>query len=920
MSSRCLVALLPCLGLIFAPSLEAAEFTSHAPVRPLPQASARALSNGPAKFVDAKSGDDANDGSEQKPWKTLGHSVTKLQPGDTLYLRGGVYYDHVTTTLRGEAGKPITIRAYPNELVTLDGGLPEFQLDHANAWEPDPDGVAGEFRSTKTYPGQGAATGDLKIGALGLFVDSHLPLHGYWHHPDLQSDNPYWTLGGGEKTKPDAHVYCGPGLWFNPATQRIHCRLAHTKLPGLHENNYTGETDPRKIPLVVATFGAGAPLKLVDCRYVILQDLVIRGARTDTLNIDGGANLELDGLTLYGGGACLRAPGVHGLRVANTACRGLAGPWTFRGSLKYRSLESRLIRTSGWDPTGDDGVNYEFANCEFTDSVDGVFIGNIRRVSFHHNLVENVSDDAVFVTSNTAYDGTTPGGESWFYRNRFARNLTCFAFGVGHGRQKAISDGATNNTTKRQLGGGIWISRNVFDFRRSVMYHWPTGPDDEQELLSLGRFAGDHGSPAREPMEIVHNTILAGDTPRYEYGTDGFSGAMQQGTRRRVYNNLICQLKGLPGDYLPPGDTDYDANGNLLWSVDPEAAAATVVWKPRYLKDKTPPKPDWAGHDKFADPKFVQYDGDWRKPVDLRLRDGSPAIDAGTAAMDVQPGRGVLFTLKEDAGAPDVGAIPKGSDLPRIGVFGRFDICGNAVEPEPNASIGWQLPQLPATELPPVVEKPAIVVTGYPAFDAPLVMYALRRSKVPVVELERQWLDPEDYKKYSTIIYDGSFTRGKVVPDKFSSADLVHVKKFLENGGTLWLCRDRQDLFADREPKIFLFEVTGGYTGDKSVDQAVLKPEHPWIQGFTASTEMPWLPQHSKTLSIKKGEVIVGTPSGNAVLGRVPVGKGQIIYLGFSPSAALPGGREKVTVEEERKFTEQMRVLSNIVETLYPKK
>ena len=55
----------------------------------------------------------------------------------------------------------------------------------------------------------------------------------------------YWTLGGGEKTKPDAHVYCGPGLWFNPETSRIHCRLAHTKLPGLGENNYTGETDPR---------------------------------------------------------------------------------------------------------------------------------------------------------------------------------------------------------------------------------------------------------------------------------------------------------------------------------------------------------------------------------------------------------------------------------------------------------------------------------------------------------------------------------------------------------------------------------------------------------------------------------------------------------------------------------------------------
>src|SRR6185369_1446663 len=139
--------------------------------------------------------------------------------------------------------------------------------------------------------------------------------HGYWHHPDLQSDNPYWTLGGGEKVKPDAHVYSGPGLWYDRETDRIHVRLAHTKLPGLGDNNYTGETDPRKLPLVVATYTAGPVLTLTDSRYVRLQDLVLRGARMDTLSLEGGANLEVDGCTLYGGASCLRSPGVHGLRV-----------------------------------------------------------------------------------------------------------------------------------------------------------------------------------------------------------------------------------------------------------------------------------------------------------------------------------------------------------------------------------------------------------------------------------------------------------------------------------------------------------------------------------------------------------------------------------------------------------------------------
>src|SRR5262249_41743720 len=156
------------------------------------------------------------------------------------------------------------------ELVTLDGGIPEFELSPITAWEPYADGAPGEFRSTKTYPDVETTTGELQVTLLGRFVDSLQPLHGYWHHPDLQSDNAYLTLGAGEKVKPDAHVYCGPGLWYDKETDRIHVRLAHTKLPGLGDDNYRGETDPRKIPLVVAAWAHGPVLTLKDSRHVRL--------------------------------------------------------------------------------------------------------------------------------------------------------------------------------------------------------------------------------------------------------------------------------------------------------------------------------------------------------------------------------------------------------------------------------------------------------------------------------------------------------------------------------------------------------------------------------------------------------------------------------------------------------------------------
>lgn len=892
----------------------AAEFASHTPARPLPQTSSRPMTDGPAKFVDAKNGNDANAGTREKPWRTLAHGVKQLQPGDTLLLRGGVYHEHVAATLIGTEDKPITIRAFPGELVTLDGGLPEFQNSPLTAWESAPGGAVGEFRSTKTYPGIGATHGDLQVGLLGLFVDSLLPLHGYWHHPDLQSDNPYWSLGGGEKVKPEAHVYCGPGLWYDQQTGRIHCRLAHTKLPGLHDNNYRGETDPRKLSLVIAGWGHGPVLLLEDCQYVTLQDLVIRGARQHTLDIRRGGNIELDGLTLYGGQSCLMAEGIVGLRVAHTACRGLAAPWTFRGSLKYRSIESRLVRTGGWDSDGVAGSNYEFAFSEFTDSVDGVFVGGIRRVRFHHNLVENISDDGIFVTANTGFDGETHGGDSHFYQNRFARNLTCFAFGVGHGRQKTLESGT-------QLGGGLWIYRNVFDFRSPVMYRWPSGPDDEQELDSLGRFGGDHGSPAWERMWIYQNTFLTGEPARFEYGGIGIGAPISKGTTRRIFNNIFCQKQGLVRDGLPATTTDFAADGNLFWSMtdgDKQSAAWCRKFRssPEYAKSQQKYAPGWTTNDQFADPRFVSYDVDGRKRADLRLADNSPAIGKGIELPNDCPDS----LADANVGRPDIGAIAHGSNSWRIGCHGRIDVCdqpvaANAVPIESR----WELPLVADSDLPRRIETPALILCGYPAFDAPLVEFAMQKRGVKVELIEKTWLDPREYSRYGTVFIDGSFSRAKITPDRYSAADLVALRKFLENGGTLWLGRERHDLFADAAGKEWLVSL-GLSKVSGNAKLSVMATKHPWVQHLPAQAELPWLGKAASPLFAKRGEVILGDSSGRAVLLQLPVGRGRIIYSGWSPAADIPNGRAKVTVADEARFAEQMQIVTNIVESLYPQK
>ncbi len=257
-----LIQLLPLFAALLQ-GIGAAEITSHEPQRPLPVASSRPLPKGEIHVIDNARGDDANAGTEAAPWRTLDHAIARMPSGGTLCLRGGVYYSHSVIRTSASREKPLIIRSWPGELAVLDGGEAEFASSPESAWEPHADGVPGEFRSTKAYPlarTEGEQDGDGDVLAMGRFIDSMIPLHGARFHGDLQSDNPWWNISS--KSGGQSFVYCGPAVWQDGKTGRIHCRLAHTKLPGLGADNYTGITDARKTPLCIATVAAGPALTL----------------------------------------------------------------------------------------------------------------------------------------------------------------------------------------------------------------------------------------------------------------------------------------------------------------------------------------------------------------------------------------------------------------------------------------------------------------------------------------------------------------------------------------------------------------------------------------------------------------------------------------------------------------------------------
>jgi hypothetical protein len=616
-------------------------YLSHPPIRQNPAPSMRPLAKGPGLYVDAAKGDDAGDGSSAQPWNSVNHALKQLKAGDTLYLRGGSYFENVYVSLSGTKDKPIVIRSYPGEQAVIDGGLAEFQLAPADAWQPFAGGGVGEFRSTKAYP-------NIR-DVVGAFGDSDVGLQTYWHLIDLRSPHELSAPGEGEDVRPQ---YCGPGIFYDRQTGHIHVRLAYTHFK--HFENYAGQSDPRKLPLVISPFRS-TPLWVDQSQHVKFQDLIIRGGGYETTRVTYGVDVDFDNVTIRGGTYCMHTENTGPFRFYRSAMYGNTPPWSFRGDGSLRARPGRNLRDlarltchalwvtdTGREfsvyafPLNDD---WEVAYSEFTDSHDGLYLGGIS-VKFHHNLVDFFQDDGIYLSQmypRHLYMGG--GARIEIYENLFTRSLTPLAFG---GAEDTRDD--------------IYIYRNVFDLRGGVNYGRPSDKDPDVRPSPANRAMSDHGGPPWPKMTIYHNTFvtLGGSS---DLGT---MGHLTPGNPRAVFNNLFFNFTGL-GGVQPPAHALGQADGNLYWSPNGEKAAATFFNRyrnsPAYEQSKAVYPPGFTTNSLAADPRLVKVEADPTVANDYRLQPGSAAINAGVAINADWPDsrRG------QDAGKPDMGALPLGA-------------------------------------------------------------------------------------------------------------------------------------------------------------------------------------------------------------------------------------------------------------------
>ena len=69
-------------------------------------------------------GSPGGDGTTGRPWDlatALAGGRGRVQPGDTVWLRGGTYRGAFRSTLQGREGMPVVVRQYPGERTIIDG-------------------------------------------------------------------------------------------------------------------------------------------------------------------------------------------------------------------------------------------------------------------------------------------------------------------------------------------------------------------------------------------------------------------------------------------------------------------------------------------------------------------------------------------------------------------------------------------------------------------------------------------------------------------------------------------------------------------------------------------------------------------------------------------------------------------------------
>lgn len=485
---------------------------------------------GGRQLVVSPEGDDAGEGNLVHPWRTLGHAVEQLRPGDTLFLRGGTYREGgVAVRARGVPGAPITIVNFADEDVVIDGSFPEFQTLNNDEWTL----VAAEtdlWRSKRRY-GSGTFFGKMEVEgelyALNVYRD-------------------FGAIAARETTwREDGHYYLGPGLHWRQEDGHIYVRLQPPDPEAIHGRVFPMPeiADPRRNRLFIGNQIRG--LWLDGTRHFVLKGVAIRHFLRP-LDVGPGVALSLNDLEIVPG----RTGAMIGEDARNVRLHGITVDAGFPAWVSWRDVKSGPRVAAHLKLTGlivrSETDCISITHSRLLNVFDGITaVGNPERLSVRNNEFDRVIDDALQLGTAAAHV-------------EFAYNLVLGPGPSHHGSGPSRAPG-----TK-------YIHHNVIDARHDELYS-RAGEGEPGWRYHIAFPTHSMKSAGLDPWKIYNNTILF----RRNTNNAG-AGQERKGPRswpvHEVYNNILVQhsdYRASRGAQVGDGAEIFD--GNLYHRTVPHA-------------------------------------------------------------------------------------------------------------------------------------------------------------------------------------------------------------------------------------------------------------------------------------------------------------------------------------------------------------
>ena len=597
----------------------------------------------------ALTGSNSNAGTITAPWRNIDYAVDHLAAGDTLYIRGGTYFETVSASVSGSASSPITIRSYPGERAIIDSG-PQFgRTPGNNDWELV-DAALGEWQSVQSYSGGNIYA---YIDGIPNYMKGRVGLNIYKSAGPFRATTDVYSSGS---------FYIGPGIFATGG--KVHIRLSKTTEMRAYEARYgtvfaTENADPRNYSIIMS--GASSTMT-VSGNYLVFRDLTVHQAG-DTIRVTSN-HVTFDGMTVWTGDGAFDFSGANAnnIVIRNSRVYGDVPNWISWSDAKSSPAPADihrgcmiLLHGGAHDVTidhnhirgGHDGIGVD-------DDEYNLFV--------HHNRIEEFHDDIFEL------EGTTNVGHIEIFENYMSNALI------------AVAPGQDTESYE----GPLLVYRNIMVFLRKPFVNrapgiegWNGGERYDFDYL----FKMDQGgSYTTQNTHYYHNTIVMLSSG----SGNGLNITPKYPDYIRVANNILIFVNGRIEETLRRG-TGTVIDGNLYWKMNTVDTENLVMGYQTVaqLNAATGLEASGIGDTprRGTNPKFTRFAPvvtnptatEWAitaasetwKPSDFLLAADSPARGAGI----VIPSHPTVGILPDTRNSRDIGALPFGTPASELDVF-----------------------------------------------------------------------------------------------------------------------------------------------------------------------------------------------------------------------------------------------------------